>query len=46
MKNTIKILNDKQIKISKANKWSQVLTKINYVKEYSYYVKYKGEYYG
>ena len=46
MINIIKVLNDKQIKISETNKWSQVLTKIDYVKEYNYFVKYKGEYYG
>ena len=45
MINTIKIINENQIKLTYKNKSYVVLTKIPYVKEVSTYFKYKGEYY-
>ena len=45
MINTIKILNENQIKIKYESKDSQILTKIDNIEDYNIFYKFKGDYY-
>ena len=45
MINTIKILNENQIRIKYENKDSQILTKIDNTEDYNIFYKFKGNYY-
>ena len=45
MINTIKILNENQIRIKYEGKDSQILTKIDNIEDYNIFYKFKGDYY-
>jgi len=45
MINTIKILNENQIRIKYEDKDSQILTKIDNIEDYDIFYKFKGDYY-
>ena len=45
MINTIKILNENQIRIKYEDKDSQILTKIDNIEDHDIFYKFKGDYY-